>query len=152
MIELTLPVAPFVREMAIPLLQEVLQDLSGQVSLDEQRYLPPPDDPELRETWLENLREDHHSDLAASRRLLQDPALGTEDPMSIELEQAEAVLRGLTAARLRLRELHLRDLSDSCLEGGSFEFETLTPRQQQGYLAYALAATLQENIVFLLID
>jgi hypothetical protein len=36
------------------------------------------------------------------------------------------------------------------LEEGDFEFEKLSPREQQGYLAYALAAALQENLVLLL--
>jgi hypothetical protein len=150
MIELTLPVSGFMREVAVPLLDDVLRELSGQGSPDERRYLPPPDDPELRETWIENLREDHHSDLAASRRLVQDPSLGTDEPLSIEPEAAESALRGLTAARLRLRELHLVDMTDSSLEEGDFEFEKLNSREQQGYLAYALAAALQENLVLLL--
>ncbi len=150
MIELELHLSAFVSEIAVPLIEEVLRELSGKDSFDEVRYAPPPADPDLRETWLEDLREDHGSDLAAARRLVSHVAFGSEEPVPIEPDQAEAALRGLTAVRLHLRENHLSDLPDSALEGGEIEFEELVPVQQPGYLAYALAAATQERIVHLL--
>ena len=150
MIELELHISDFVREIATPLLEEVLRELSGKDSFDEKRYAPPPDDPDLRETWLEDLREDHASDLAAVSRLLSHESLGTEKPVLLEPDEAEAALRGLTAVRLKIRAKHLSDLEDTVLEGAEFDFEALLPAQQQGYLAYALAAATQERIVFLL--
>ena len=150
MIELELPLSTFVREVAVPLLEEILRELSGQDSFDEVRYAPPPDDPDLRETWLENLREDHGSDLAAARRLVGDDGFGSEEPVSIEPDQVEAALRGLTAVRLRIRENHLADLPDSAMEGGEVELDGLLPLQQRGYLAYVVAAATQERIIYIL--
>ena len=150
MIELELHVSPLIREVALPLLNEVLRELSGEGSFDEVRYAPPPDDPELRDTWLEGLREDHSSDLAAAARLAAHQHFGSEEAVSIEPDEAEAALRGLTAARLRIRSKHLADVSDAVLEGGALDFEQLVPLQQRGYLAYALAAATQERIVSLL--
>ncbi len=150
MIELTLPLSASVREAAVSLLGDIVRELSGKDSFDEVRYAPPPADPDLRETWLEALREDHASDLAAVHRLIGYAAFGSDDPVSIEPEQAEAALRGLTAVRLTIRENHLSDLSDSAMEGGEVEFETLLPLQQRGYLAYAVAAATQERIIHLL--
>ena len=93
MIELELHISDFVREVATPLLEEALRELSGKDSFDEKRYAPPPDDPDLRETWLEDLREDHASDLAAVSRLLSHESLGTEKPVLLEPDEAEAALR-----------------------------------------------------------
>ena len=147
MIELELKLSSFLQEAAVPLLEAILAELSGQDSLDERRYAPPPDDLELRETWLENLREDHHSDLAATRRLVTHAAFGSEDPVQIEAEEAEAALRGLTAVRLQIHQKHLADVPDAVLEEGNLEFEELLPDQQQGYLGYFVAAAVQERIV-----
>ncbi|MBO94841.1 MAG: hypothetical protein CMI32_08095 [Opitutales bacterium] len=150
MIELALPLSDSVRAVAVLLLEDVLRELSGQDSFDEVRYAPPPADPDLHETWLEGLREDHASDLAAVRRLVAHADFGSETPVSIEPDQAEAALRGLTAVRLRIRENQLSDLPDSAMEGGGVEFDTLLPVQQQGYMAYAVAAATQERIICLL--
>ena len=150
MIELELHLSTFVREVATPLLEEALRELSGKNSFDEKRYAPPPADPDLRETWLEGLREDHASDLAAVSRLLSHESFGTEKPVLLESDEAEAALRGLTAVRLKIRAKHLSELEDAVLEGATFDFEALLPAQQQGYLAYALAASAQERIISLL--
>lgn len=147
MIELELQLSPFLRDAAVPLLEAVIIELSGKDSLDEQRYAPPPDDVELRETWLENLREDHHSDLAAARRLVAHSAFGSGEPVQIEAEEAESALRGLTAARLRIHRKHLADVPDAALEEGELEFEDLLPDQQKGYLGYLVSAAIQERIV-----
>ena len=150
MIEVDLHLSPFVLEIATPLLEDVLHELSGKESFDEKRYAPPPDDPDLRETWLVDLREDHASDLASASRLLSHANFGTETPVPIEPDDAEATLRGLTTVRLKIREKHLAALDDSVLELADFGFETLPPPQQQAYLAYALAAATQERIILLL--
>lgn len=150
MIELDLHVSTLIREVALPLLNEVLDELSGEGSFDEARYAPPPDDPELRDTWLEGLREDHASDLAAAARLVAHQDFGSADAVSIQPDEAEAALRGLTAVRLRIRAEHLAEVADTALEEGGLDFEQLAPLQQRGYLAYAVAAATQERIISLL--
>ena len=147
MIELDLQIASFLREAAIPLLDTILTELSNQGSLDEKRYEPPPDDADFRETWLENLHADQRNDLLAARRLVREDAFGTESPLFIEADEAEAALRGFTAARLRIHETFLSEISDVVLEQGELDFETLLPDQQLGYLGYLVAAGVQERIV-----
>jgi hypothetical protein len=147
MIELDLQIAPFLREASVPFLDGIFAELRGNSSLDEKRYAPPPDDEDFRETWLLNLREDHQVDLEAAHGLVMNPAFGTEEPVQMELSLAESSLRGFTAARLKIHEQHLSDVSDSRLEQGDLDFDDLLPHQQMGYLGYVVAAVVQERIV-----
>ncbi|MBG29046.1 MAG: hypothetical protein CMI31_03450 [Opitutae bacterium] len=150
MIEIDLHLSPIVQQIATPLLEDVLHELSGKESFDEKRYAPPPEDPDLRETWLVDLREHHASDLASACRLFSHSNFGTETPVQLQPDDAEAALRGLTTIRLKIRDKHLSELDDTVLELADFGFETLPPPQQQAYLAYALAAATQERIIHLL--
>lgn len=147
MIELNFQIASFLREAAIPLLDAILTELSNQEGFDEKRYEPPPDDADFRETWLENLRADQGNDLLAALRLVRQDAFGTESAVLIEASEAEAALRGFTAARLRIHETSLSEIADIVLEQGDLDFENLLPDQQLGYLGYFVAAAVQERIV-----
>ena len=150
MIEFVFPLPPSLRRVVIPVFEEMLEDLGNQEGLDESRYAPPPDDPDLRETWLEDLREDQGADLTAVFRLVMHESYGTEDPVSLEPDEAEAALRGLSAIRLRIRGKHLAELSDSAIEQADFELADLLAREQRGYFAYTVAAATQDSIVRLI--
>lgn len=150
MIEFVFPLPRSLRKVAVPVFEEILEDLDNQEGLDESRYSLPSDDPDLRETWLEYLREEQGVDLVAVRRLLTHESYGTEHPIQLEPDQAEAVLRGLSAIRLRIREKCLAELEDSSIEQVDFEFGDLGTEEKQGYLAYSVAAATQESIVHLI--
>ena len=150
MIEFVFPLPPPLRKVAVRVFEEILEDLDNQEGLDESRYSLPTDDPDLRETWLEYLHEEQGADLVAVRRLLTDESYGTEHPMQLEPDQADAALRGLSAIRLRIREKYLDRLEDSAMEQVDFEFGELAAKEKQGYLAYSVAAATQESIVHLI--
>ena len=144
------PLPRSLRKVAVPVFEEILEDLDNQEGLDESRYSLPTDDPDLRETWLEYLREEQGADLVAVRRLLTHESYGTEQPVQLEPDEAEAALRGLSAIRLRIREKYLAELEDSAIEQVNFEFGDLRTEEKLGYLAYSVAAATQESIVHLI--
>ena len=66
---------------------------------------------------------------------------------TVEEEDADLVLRGCSAMRLKLRERSLEAFSDEALENGELEIGDFDKEQRIGYAAYALFASMQELII-----
>ena len=85
-------------------------------------------------------------DIAAIAELFDDEFLDTGSA-TVDEEDADLVLRGCTAMRLKIREISLEAFSDEALESGELDIEDFDRDQRIGYAAYALFASMQELII-----
>lgn len=133
-------------ESVLPLLEHVrplMEELSNELaSLNS----PPEDDELISEFWSTDLLNSQRKDLAAIAALFDDDFLES-GRAAIDEEDADLILRGCAAIRLKLRQSALGEISDEILETGDFEIEELSHEQRLGYASYALFASLQELII-----
>ena len=130
-----LPLLEYVR----PLMEELGNELATLNS-------PPDDDELISEFWSSDLLNSQRKDLAAIAALFDDDFLES-GRAAIDGEDADLILRGCAAIRLKLRQSALGDIPDDTLESGDFEIEELDQEQRLGYASYALFASLQELII-----
>jgi len=124
-------------------LREMVDDFSGELATSA---VPPEEDELMSEIWQNDLLRSQNSDLVAIVNLFDETFLDTGRARVTE-ENADNILRGCSAIRLRLREITLEALNDEALEGGQIEFEAMSEEQRIGYGAYALLASLQEIVI-----
>ena len=126
-------------EYARPLMEELNEELASLNS-------PPEEDELISEFWSSDLMNSQRKALAAIATLFDDDFLET-GRAAVDEDDADLVLRGCAALRLKLRQHALGEISDEILESGEFEIEELSQEQRIGYAAYALFASLQELII-----
>ena len=124
---------------ARPLMEELGQNLAP-------ANVPPEEDELMSDFWSKDLLKSQRKDVAAIAELFDDDFLET-GRASVDEEDADLVLRGCAALRLKLRERSLGEFSDEALESGELEIEDFTREQKLGYASYALFASLQELII-----
>jgi len=134
-------------EAARPLVERLRvarEELVGDLAIDAK---PPEEEDELMSgIWKDELLKSQNADVEAVAALFDDHFFQT-GATRINPENADPVLRGCSALRLKLRETSLAGLEDSDLEGGEIDFESLDLDARVGYGAYSLLASLQELIV-----
>lgn len=126
-------------EHSRPLMEELGQDLAP-------ANTPPDEDELMSDFWSKDLLNSQRKDIAAIAELFDDDFMET-GRASVDEEDADLVLRGCAALRLKLRERSLADFSDEALESGELKIEDFTREQRLGYASYALFASLQELII-----
>ena len=122
-----------------PLMEELATDLA--VS-----NISPDDDELMSDFWSKDLLTSQRKDIAAIAELFDDEFLDTGSA-TVDEEDADLVLRGCTAMRLKIREVSLEAFSDEALESGELDIEDFDRDQRIGYAAYALFASMQELII-----
>ena len=108
--------------------------------------VPPDEDDLMSDIWRDELLQSQNADLSAIIDLFDEEFLDT-GRTRINEENADHVLRGCSAIRLRLREITLAGVSDEALEAGEIDIEAMSDKERIGYGAYSLLASLQELIV-----
>lgn len=126
-------------ECAKPLLESLNEGLAS-------ANHPPEEDELMVGLWSKDLLESQRKDVAAVAALFDERFLDTGRAI-VDEENADFVVRGCAALRLKLRETALSELSDEALEAGELEIESFSPAQKIGYGAYLLFASVQELII-----
>jgi len=101
---------------------------------------------EFAEAWTGELLAAQNSDVGTLLALFGSEFFST-GVIALDPTNAESVLRGSAAVRLRLRERHLRTLDDDALESSEVALSDLTEEQRRALAAYVFLATLQELII-----
>lgn len=130
----------------LPLLEHV-KPLMEQLAIDLAIPNVSPDNDELMsDFWSKDLLTSQRKDIAAIAELFDDEFLDTGSA-TVDEEDADLVLRGCAAVRLKIRERSLEAFSDEALESGELDIEDFNRDQRIGYAAYALFASMQELII-----
>ncbi|MDE0767850.1 MAG: hypothetical protein OSB19_05615 [Opitutaceae bacterium] len=130
----------------LPLLEHV-KPLMEQLAIDLATPNVSPDNDELMsDFWSKDLLTSQRKDIAAIAELFDDEFLDTGSA-TVDEEDADLVLRGCAAVRLKIRERSLEAFSDEALESGELDIEDFNRDQRIGYAAYALFASMQELII-----
>ena len=101
---------------------------------------------EFADAWKGELLAAQNSDVGTLLALFGNEFFST-GVIALDPTNAESVLRGSAAVRLRLRERHLRTLDDDALESSEVALSDLTEEQRRALAAYVFLATLQELII-----
>ena len=134
------------REVVLPLL-DILHPVMERLEHEAALALPVvDDDDELADIWRSELLHTQTDDCSTLMSLFDD-RFRESGIVRIEVEQADRVLRALSAVRLKVRETLLTHVPDSALEGTDFDFAGLTDPDRTGFAVYMLFATLQEVII-----
>ena len=131
-------VAPLIEHLRL-----MVNDLSGDLATSA---VPPDEDELMSGIWKDDLLQSQNADLSAIIDLFGEEFLDT-GRTRVSGENADQVLRGCSAIRLRLREISLAGVSDEVLEAGEIDIEAMSDEERIGYGAYSLLASLQELIV-----
>jgi hypothetical protein len=103
-------------------------------------------DPEFADAWKHELLAGQKSDLAVLLGLF-DSEFFASGIIALDPSNAEQILRACSAIRLRLRELHFKDLEEEHLEAGDINVDDFAEPLRRAFAAYVFLATLQEVIV-----
>lgn len=122
-----------------PLMEELAIDLATP-------NISPDGDQLMSDFWSKDLLTSQRKDIAAIAELFDDEFLETGSA-TVDEEDADLVLRGCAAMRLKIRERSLEAFSDEALESGELDIEDFNRDQRIGYAAYALFASMQELII-----
>lgn len=106
----------------------------------------PDSDPELQESWREELVEAQGDAIGAFMGLF-DREFFDSGNVVIDEKNAEAILRAAAAIRLKIRTEILKEIPDEVLEKGDVPFEELSLNEQHGYACYLFLATIQEIVI-----
>lgn len=116
--------------------------LNGQLARDVEL----PDDPEMIELWSDELRAQLRDDLSALDRVFSHPDFGA-GAIGIEDEEAERLIRAISACRLAIRRLDLAQIEDADLEGGILDPTQIVEVLRPSYLCYLFFGGLQEMLI-----
>lgn len=103
-------------------------------------------DPEMQDTWKEDLLAGQRSDLDVMLGLFGDEFF-KDGAIVLDNDNAEAVLRACAVVRLRLRSHSLAGIEEEQLESGAVEIESLPEAVRRPFVCYLFLATLQELII-----
>jgi len=124
-------------------LHKMIDDLAGDLATSA---VPPDEDELMSGIWNDELMQSQSSDLSAMIDLFSEEFADTGRTRVSE-ENADFILRGCSAIRLRIREITLVSVTNEMLESGEIDFEGMSVEERIGYGAYTLLASLQELIV-----
>jgi len=103
-------------------------------------------DAELGDAWTGELIASQQSDVATLLSLFGEEFF-TDGVVYFDPNNAEAIARACSAVRLRLRERHLKPLSDEALEAGEVHVSGLDDQVRKAFMCYLFLATIQELII-----
>lgn len=103
-------------------------------------------DEEMHEAWREDLQASQNVDVATLLGLFSEEFF-RDGTIVLDEENAESVLRGCAAVRLRLRSHELSEISEELLESSNVAMEDLPEPQRRPFMCYLFLATLQELII-----
>jgi len=106
---------------------------------------PDPDD-EFSNEWTRDLVAAQSSDVEVLLSLF-GAEFFTEGVVHFDQSNAEAIARSCSAVRLRVRERHLKGLSDESLEAGEVDLSKLDEGVRRSFTCYLFLATIQELII-----
>jgi len=138
-IRLALPVVAPLVEFILPFLDPESAELPSTPDLKGI-------DRDLREFWRDDLVSAHQADVSFFRDLFGE-AFHSTGIIEFPEEACDAVVRACASVRLRLRAEVLTTLKDEALEGGELDFETLSPNEKTGFMAYVFLASFQEILI-----
>lgn len=124
-------------------IKTLTEDLRGELVF-EPRF--PDSEPDLQESWREDLIEAQGQDLDGFMALF-DREFFESGNVVINDKNADSILRSAAVIRLKIRNEFLGDISDEVLEKGDVPFEGLPLQEQQGYACYLFLATIQEIVI-----
>ncbi len=138
-VKLSLPVVA-------PLL-DVIKELAGGLNSRLAAPLAMGDlEPEFAESWAADLLTGQSADVDVLLGLF-DEQFFSESVIGLDPSNAEPVLRGCAAVRLRLREKFLKEFGDETLETSDVDLEDLAEPVRKAFMCYLFLATLQELII-----
>lgn len=132
-----------VLSILIDQIRDIAEELKDELAIEIKL---PDNDPELLECWKYSLLEDLQADCRILLSLLENESFGQE-PISLEIEFAEATLRACSAIRRKLRSTSLAEINDSEIESGVLNIAELAPECQKPYASYVFLAYVQETII-----
>jgi hypothetical protein len=103
-------------------------------------------DAEFRAAWRDDLLQGQHADVHTLLALF-DKEFFANGVVTLDEENAEAIVRACSAVRLRLRAEALAELSDEALESGEVEHTELPEPVRRAFMCYVFLATLQNLIL-----
>lgn len=101
---------------------------------------------EFRDAWTAELQSGQTSDLRVLMGLF-DGEFFSEGVITLDEKNAEPIVRGCAAVRLRLRESHLKNFGDETLETSDVNVMELDEEVRKAFMAYLFLATLQELVI-----
>lgn len=143
MLEINLDVTPHLLQTVVSLIKIVVQSFQQGLAVEVE---PVDDDADLHYAWISGLCDSLKQDIRHLFKLLNDSRF-QEGVISLDLNEAEAVLRASAAVRIKIQQTLLDDISDHQLENGLVSFDSLPPEQQKGYACYLFLASLQAVIL-----
>lgn len=106
----------------------------------------PDDDPDISEYWQKSLLADLQYDCQNLLSLVNNETFGQE-PISLEIDFAEAVSRACSAIRHKLKSDYLKTISNDDLESNNPNLTQIPNNLVQPYACFFFLASLQEAIV-----
>jgi hypothetical protein len=103
-------------------------------------------EPEFAEAWSADLLAAQAADIEVLLGLFGE-SFFSESVIGLDATNAEPVLRGCAAVRLRLREKYLKEFGDEALETSDVELAQLDEPVRKAFMCYLFLATLQELII-----
>jgi hypothetical protein len=128
-----------------PLL-DVVREMAADLGQAPSVGVFPHGDEDLGEAWTGDLVRSQESDTAVLLALFGEEFF-SEGVIHLDARNVEAVARACSALRLRLRERHLKAVSDELLESGEVDAEVLDDGARKGFLCYLFLAAIQEIII-----
>lgn len=144
MIEFSLEVECRIIQAVLPEIGKLFA-LSSKVE-DYTDLFPELDDPELKDAWIEGLKDEAKGDRNALARLLKSPRL-PYGRVEVQDDDVDDLLRGLTEIRFTIRKTSLKEVTDGELEEGMSSLSSTKPEVRIGYFSYLLMAEIQERLI-----
>ena len=144
MIEFSLQVECHIIQAILPEMGKLFA-LSAKVE-EFSDLFPDLDDPELKESWVDGLKEEAKGDRNALARLLKSPRL-PYGRVEVEEDDVDDLLRGLTEIRFTIRKTSLKSVADEELESGMPSLTSSKPEVRIGHFSYLLMAEIQERLI-----
>ena len=137
--------------MECRIIQAVLPEIGKLFALsskveDYSDLFPELDDPELKDAWIEGLKDEAKWDRNALARLLKSARL-PYGRVEVQDDDVDDLLRGLTEIRFTIRKTSLKEVTDEELEEGMSSLSSTKPEVRIGYFSYLLMAEIQERLI-----
>ena len=144
MIEFSLRIEPKIISSILP---ELGKYFSKSRELEDfEKTVPNFDEEDLKEMWIEGLKDDRKKDRNALAKLLESPRLAY-GRVEVADDDINELLRGLTELRFTIRKTSLKQITDEELESGLHELSSTKPEIRIGYFAYLILAEIQERLI-----
>lgn len=137
-------IAPAIVVSMLEMTLMVSESLQDRLAIDADI---PEDDEDLRDAWLDGLREELKADCNYLLDVLGSARFG-QDRVELDDGAVDGLLRASSAIRLKLRESVLRNLPNEALETGEVDYSRLPTDQQRAYACFQFLASLQGAVLW----